>query len=49
MLAYLANPERNRRVFGLPLPGTFGYYFSEYFCLLMASERWARRDTPQRE
>lgn len=50
-LAFLADSNVNRRVFGLPLPDTFGYYWREYLCLLTASERWATAqsasDAPQ--
>jgi hypothetical protein len=48
VLAYLADPSVNRRVFGLPLPTNFGYYGREYACLVTASERFARTPTPDR-
>lgn len=41
ILAYLADPSVNRRVFGLPLPATSGYYWRELLCLVTASERFS--------
>jgi hypothetical protein len=42
-LEFLANPLVNRRVFGQPLPQTVGYYFEDYCCIILASDRFTRR------
>jgi hypothetical protein len=41
VLELLANPRVNVRVFGQPLPEVLSYYWREYVCLILASERFA--------